>query len=147
MNKKLYIILGRSNSHKSSVMRCLTGCAVTQGDWQMRFSNNETIECFVSITSPQERNGVGVPVDVFIDQLTKSKEDHLLITLQSRSTSQQPNGEIYLQAFIDAGFAIQTIACFDLNANTLNLPVQQFNTRDVPSNQTAFEVRKIWGIV
>lgn len=147
MIKRLYIILGRSNSHKSSVMRCLTGSAITRGNWQMQFLNNETKTSLVSITSPQERNRNGLSVQQFLDEIINAKEEIILITLQSISTTQQPNGEVYLQAFIDAGFDIQVIACFDRNANTLNLPFQLYNTTNVPSNQTASEVRKLWGLI
>lgn len=147
MNKKLYIILGQSNSRKSSVMRCLTGCTVVRGNWQIQFLNKQTETCFVSITSPQERGGEGVFVDLFIKELLEKKEVYLFITMQSKSTTKQPDGEYYLQAFINAGFDIQKIACFDENVNTTILPIQLFNTRDIPSNQTASEVRKLWEIV
>lgn len=147
MNKKLYIILGRSNSRKSSVMRCLTGCAVKRGNWQIQFSSNQTETCYVSISSPQERDGIGVSVVQFIEEINNRAEDIIFITLQSQSTTEQPNGENYLQAFINAGFDIQTIVCFDRNANTLDLPVQYYDSLEVPTNQTASEVRKLWGIV
>jgi hypothetical protein len=125
----------------------LTGCAVTQGEWHMQLLNGSTEDFYVSISSPQERNRIGVPVNVFIQEISERNEHNIIITLQSRSTSQQPNGEVYLQAFIAAGFDIQVIACFDRNANTLNLPFQLYNTTNVPSNQTASEVRKLWDLI
>jgi hypothetical protein len=128
-------------------MRCLTGSAVTRGNWQMQFLNNETKTSLVSITSPQERNRNGLSVQQFLDEIINTEEQTILITLQSNSTTQQPNGEVYLQAFIDAGFDIQPIVSFDINANTLNLPVNLYNTRNTPSNQTASEVRKLWGLI
>jgi hypothetical protein len=147
MKKKVYIILGKSNSRKSSVLRCLTGCAVTQGEWNMRLLSGTVEDFYISVTSPQERNKIGIPVNEFIQEISERNENKLIIALQSRSTSQQPNGENYLQAFINAGFDIQTIVCFDENANTLNLPVQHYNSLEVPTNQTASEVRNMWGIV
>jgi hypothetical protein len=147
MEKKVYIILGKSNSRKSSVLRCLTGCSVKQGRWQMQLLNGITSCFYVSITSPQERNTIGIPVNAFIQEISERNEDYLIIALQSRSTSQQPHGEYYIQALIDAGFDIQTLACFDENANILNLPVQYYNSLDVATNQTASQVRKLWGIV
>lgn len=147
MKKKVYIILGKSNSRKSSVLRCLTGCPVTQGNWHMRLVSGTAEDFYVSVTSPQERNKIGIPVNEFIQEISERNENKLIIALQSRSTSQQPNGENYLQAFINAGFDIQTIVCFDRNANTLNLSVQHYNSLEVPTNQTASEVRKLWGIV
>jgi hypothetical protein len=147
MKKKVYIILGKSNSHKSSVMRCLTGSAVCRGNWMLQFANGDVEKVYVAISSPQERGGKGISVEEFVNDLISRNEQRLFITLQSISTSNQPNGEAYLQSLFDAGFDIQTIVCFDVNANTLNLPVNQYNTRNTPSNQTASEVRKLWGIV
>ena len=147
MNERLYTILGRSNSLKSSVMRCLTGCSRKRGNWQMRFANNQIETCYISVSSPQERDFVGFSVVQFIEEINNLVEDTIFITLQSNSTTQQPNGEVYLQAFIDAGFDIQVVACFDRNANTLNLPFQLYNTTNVPSNQTASEVMKLWDLI
>ncbi len=147
MKKKVYIILGKSNSHKSSVMRCLTGSAVYRGNWMLQFANGVLEKVYVGITSPQERGSVGISVEEFVNDLISRNEQRLFITLQSISRSNQPNGEAYLQSLFDAGFDIQTIVCFDVNANTLNLPVNQYNTRNNPSNQTASDVRKLWGIV
>ena len=128
-------------------MRCLTGCPVSQGEWHMQLLNGMTEDFYVSITSPQERNRIGISVFEFIQEISEKNEDQLIIALQSRSTSQQPHGEEYIQAFINAGFDIQTIVCFDRNANTLNLPIQYYNSLEAPTNQTASEVRKLWGIV
>ena len=90
MNKRLYIILGQSNSHKSSVMRCLTGCSRKRGNWQMRFANNQIETCYISVSSPQERDIVGVSVVQFIEEIKNLVEDTIFITLQSNSTTQQP---------------------------------------------------------
>jgi hypothetical protein len=146
MKKKLYIILGKPNSHKSSVMRCLTGCSVTRGNWSIKLKNGQDEKFFISISSPQERGGKGLSVTEFITEMCKTQENNLVITLQSKSSTKQPDGEIYLQAFIEAGFEIQPVVCFDSNANLLNLQFQMFNTRNTPPNQTAAEVREIWGL-
>jgi hypothetical protein len=113
----------------------------------MRFANNQIETCYISVSSPQERDFVGFSVVQFIEEINNLVEDTIFITLQSNSTTQQPNGEVYLQAFIDAGFDIQVVACFDRNANTLNLPFQLYNTTNVPSNQTASEVMKLWDLI
>jgi len=103
--------------------------------------------CYVSISSPQERDGDGISVAQFLEEINSRVEEPVFVTLQSQSTTNQPNGEEYLEAFINSGFDIQTIVCFDRNANTLNLPVQYYNSLEFPTNQTASEVRQIWGIV
>jgi hypothetical protein len=128
-------------------MRCLTACSRKQGNWQMRFANIQIETCYISVSSPQEREIVGVSVVQFIEEIKKLVEDTIFIPLQSNSTTQQPNGEVYLQAFFDAGFDIQPIVSFDINANTINLPVNLYNTQNTPSNQTASEVRKLWGLI
>jgi hypothetical protein len=64
-------------------MRCLTGSAVTRGNWQMQFLNNETKTSLVSITSPQERNRNGLSVQQFLDEIINTEEHTVLITLQS----------------------------------------------------------------
>jgi hypothetical protein len=113
----------------------------------LQFTNGAVENVYVAISSPQERGTVGISVEEFLNDLISRNEEKLFITLQSISTSNQPTGEAYLQSLLDAGFDIQTIVCFDVNANTLNIPVNQYNTRNKPSNQTASEVRKLWGIV
>lgn len=147
MRKKLFIILGKSNSSKSSVLRCITGCSVTRENWKLQFLNNDIASCYVSITSPQERGVLGISVEEFTKQLIETNHEYLFITLQSKSSTQQFDGEHYLQSFINFGFEIQTIVCFDADANVLNLSVKQYNTRSVPSNYTASEVRKLWEIL
>ncbi len=147
MNKKLFIIIGKSNSHKSSVIRCITGCPVSQGNWKIKLSNNQIEDFYVAITSPQERNNVGLAPSDFISELKGKNEESILIALQSTSTSNQPNGEVYLQAFIDNGFDIQKIACFDSEAELLGLTNQLFNTQNIPSNETASLVRDMWEII
>lgn len=147
MKKKVYIILGKSNSRKSSVLRCLTGCSRKRGNWEVLFLGDITKICYVSVSSPQEKDGDGISVAQFIEEINRRTEETVFISLQSQSTTNQPNGSVYLHEFINAGFDIQTIVCFDRNANTLNLPVQYYNSLNVPTNQTASEVRKMWGIV
>lgn len=147
MKKKLYIIIGKSNSHKSSVTRCLSGCTVSRGNWDIQLLNGYKEKFHVFISSPQERNNIGIDVNQFVEELFATNEPNILLTLQSMSSTEQPNGEVYLQAIINNQFDIQTIACFDQNANTLNLPVNQYNTRNIPTNQTAAEVRTLWGII
>jgi hypothetical protein len=147
MNKKLFIIIGKSNSHKSSVIRCVTGCPISQGNWKIKLSNNQIEDFYVAITSPQERNNVGLAPSDFISELKGKNEESILIALQSTSTSNQPNGEVYLQAFIDKGFDIQKIACFDSEAELLGLTNQLFNTQNIPSNETASLVKDMWEII
>jgi len=147
MKKKVYIILGKSNSRKSSVLRCLTGCSRKRGNWKVLFLSDIMKTCYVSISSPQERDGDGISVAQFLEEINSRVEEPIFVTLQSQSTTNQPNGEEYLEAFINSGFDIQTVVCFDRNANTLNLSVQYYNSLEFPTNQTASEVRKIWGII
>lgn len=145
--KKLYIVLGKSNSHKSSVIRCLSGCRDSRGGWEIAMTKS-TEKFYVSITSPQERNGVGINPKDFVTMLLNLKEEHILLALQSTSSSSQPNGDAYLDAFIKAGFDIQIVACFDSSANTLSLPIQVINdTASNPSNATASDLRKLWGLI
>ncbi len=145
--KKLYIVLGKSNNRKSSVIRCLSGCRDSRGNWKIAMAKSpETF--FVSITSPQERNGVGTNPKDFVKMLLNLKEDHILLALQSTSSSSQPNGDAYLDTFIKAGFDIQIIACFDSSANTLSLPKKIIkNTASTPSNAIASELRQLWEMI
>jgi hypothetical protein len=144
MRKNLFIVLGRSNSHKSSVVRCLTGCAVSRGNWMIKRANGTDEAMFhVFISSPQERNNTGISVQQFIAQLEAVEEENILLTLQSTSSTEQLNGEVYLQAIEPALFHVQTIACFDPGANLAGFEAVQFNTA-CPSNETASELRRVW---
>jgi len=102
---------------------------------------------YVSITSPQERNQLGVSPTDFVNILLKRKESNILLALQSISNTRQPNGDVYFKAFIKAGFKIETIACFDDTANMCGLAFESFNTNDIPSNVTAGYVRKLWQFI
>ena len=146
MNKNLFIVLGKSNSHKSSVVRCLSGCAVSRGNWKIRRSDSTDELFHVFISSPQERNTTGISVQQFIDQLNAVAEPNILLTLQSTSSTEQPNGEMYLQAIDRNVFNVHTIACFDNGANLAGFDSVYFDTT-CPSNGTASELRSVWNIL
>ena len=146
--KKVFIVMGKSNSRKSSVIRCLSGCRDSKGNWNIATRNSKKDKFFVNITSPQEKNGVGISPEEFVELLKNVKDENVLTALQSKSSSNQPNGEAYLQALINAGFDIQPLILFDDTVNTQGLNAHIIvNSPSKPCNQTAAEIRNIWIII
>ena len=146
MNKKLFIIIGKPNSHKSSVMRCLTGCRDKKNNWKLSMIGGDEI-FYIKTSSPQEQSRLGITPQQMVDFLLLLKESNIMLALQSNSVSLQPNGNIYLREFIKAGFDIQDIVSFDEHAELENLKYHFFDTNTETSNATASKVRKIWNII
>ena len=147
MNKKLFIVFGKANSRKSSMIRCLTGAGQQQDNWMIGTENGNE-DFLVCVTSPQDKNGTGISPAETISLFKKTNCRNIITALQSQSSSDHPNGEVYLKAFVNAGFEIQVIACLDPDANTLNLEgslIENSNTR--PDNEMASILRPLWNLI
>ena len=146
--KKVFIVVGKSNSRKSSVIRCLSGCRDSKDNWNIATQNSKEDKFFVNVTSPQEKNGVGISPKEFVELLKKAKSENVLTALQSKSSSGQPNGEEYLKALINADFDIQPLIVFDDTVNTQGLNAHMIvGSATNPCNQTAAQIKNIWPII
>jgi len=145
----LYVILGDANTRKSSTVRALTGVArrrsVTVG------TTVGDIDVFVQVSSLQESEIM--PAD-FISEMTSAGHQNIVVTLwvSSRvtSTGTYPQGIVYLQEFIAAGWTLAQIVV--LGASTFSgappaTPAPHFipNSRTTPVNRIAAQVRSWWG--
>ena len=156
MNKMLYIITGAPNVRKSSVIRALTGVFLTD-TFQIQFENDTTpTQTHVMIASPNEIKSTvyeqGMTIQQLFDYLNNLNENDTAVILPIRSANPKfnlPVASEYIQALHNEGFEIAEVAMFNeaiplpngVNGTLFN------NTQNTPSNQTASEVRKLWGII
>ena len=156
MNKRLYIITGAPNVRKSSVIRALTGVFLTD-TFQIQFENDTTpTQTHVMIASPNEIKSTvyeqGMTIQQLFDYLNNLNENDTAVILPIRSANPKfnlPVASEYIQALHNEGFEIAEVAMFN-EAITLPNGVNGTlfnNTQNTPSNQTASEVRKLWGII
>lgn len=156
MNKRLYIITGAPNVRKSSVIRALTGVFLSD-TFQIQFENDTTpTQTHVMIASPNEIKSTvyeqGMTIQQLFDYLNNLNENDTAVILPIRSVNPKfnlPVASEYIQALHNEGFEIAEVAMFNeaiplpngVNGTLIN------NTQNTPSNQTASEVRKLWGII
>jgi hypothetical protein len=156
MKKKVYIITGAPNSRKSSVIRALTGIRDTK-TFNIQFENSEkAISTHVMATSPNELDSMGYDQGMtpqqLIEYLNNLNKNESAVILPIRSVNPKfnlPVASVYIQALVNAGFEIATVAMFNdeiLLPNGILGEVFTL-TEEIPSNLTASKLREFWGIV
>ncbi len=154
MNKRLYIITGAPNVRKSSVIRVLTGIRDTKS-FQIQFQEGVR-KTHIMATSPNELDSMGfdngMSPQLLVEYLKNLNEDITAAIIPIRSVNPKfnlPVASVYILELEKAGFVIAEVAMFNeaitlpngVNGTLIN------NTHNTPSNQTASEVRKLWGII
>ena len=152
----LHIIIGDSNTRKSSLLRCLTGIgsgnATRFMDVTETTGNVITVYCMLSALQENYKPLLPAEFVKYIKALRPVPTD-IAITLRVSPTRSYPAFSAYLQTFSQAGWGVvnvallgpsacaqqAAIACPNICAVT-NSPLQ-------PSNQTANQVRNAWGWV
>lgn len=150
----IYIITGAPDTRKSSVIRALTGIRDTK-TFRVQFEGG-SIQTHIMATSPNELDSMGytngMTPQQLIDYINNLNKNETAVILPIRSVRPKfnlPVASEYLQALASAGFEIAEVAMFN-DAFTVPNGVQGtvlMSNQNIPSNLTASEVRKLWGIV
>jgi hypothetical protein len=150
---KIYAITGAPNTRKSSVIRALTGVRNTT-TFQIQFSIR-VISSHVMVTSCNEINYGEFPNGISPEQLIElinnlpTSVEAVIIALRSSRPVNGILADVYIERLQQAGFQIMPVIMFN---DPIPLPqgiqgISLDSNNRIPSNQTASEIRKIWGIV
>lgn len=154
----LHIIVGGPNTRKSSMLRSLTGVSGGRNANQnmaVALLNGQVITVFCTTSALQESLNPMLP-NAFINYVNQMNPipTNVAITLRANQRGAYPGFFNYLQAFQQANWPIVNIALLGAAANATNpLPVavngvaQVPNSQNSPTNQTAAQVRTVWGWV
>lgn len=145
--KRVYIVVGKAESRKSSTIRALTGIGDNPKVIQIKTSCNETIDVFVRHSSLQEKDLT--PTD-FIKQveILKNNPDNILVALLPKKL-RFPNADEYISYFRDVGWQIASIAClYKTEKKTFSImnfeSIEIFNSIHTPANEIAHRIRREW---
>ena len=136
--------MGNAAVGKSSTIRALTGIR------DARKTNVETVhgtlnDIFVQVRSLQEKR---LKPLTFIN--THANDSYILLSLRINPAGQCPNGLKYLQDFLNSNWRINEIVVLGTNALPYNLPRSlpspMFipNSKNIPANQVAHQIRRAW---
>jgi len=151
----VYIITGAPDARKSSVIRALTGIRDTK-TFNIQFENSEkAFSTHVMATSPNELSVDAYPNGMtpqqLIDYLNNLNKNEAAVIMPLRSI--EPNFDLpiaseYIQALVNAGFAIMPIAMFnDEIALPTGVQGKVFESnQSIPSNLIAMRLRVFWKI-
>ncbi|GAH53823.1 unnamed protein product [marine sediment metagenome] len=140
----IFIVLGYIKTRKSFTIRALTG--VYNRRVMQVATQAGNINIFVQIRSLQE---LGIAPQNFATQI--ANRTNVLVSLRVSPGNRQPDGLKYIQTFINNGCTISQIVVLGTNNLPYNLPVglpsPLFipNSRTIPPNQIAHQIRAQWG--
>lgn len=149
---KIYPIIGAPNTHKSSVIRALTGVRNT-ATFDVQFVSG-IIKTHVMVTSSNEIRYTQFPNGISPEQLIQliqnlpSTVQATMIALRSSRPVNGIGAEVYINRLNQAGYQIMPVIMLN-DAIPLPQGVQGItlnSTNGIPSNLTAAEIRKIWGL-
>lgn len=149
MSKKLHIVIGNTNSKKSSLIRNLTGVGQTPRLWDVAFSVIGSQKVYILGSSLQESYKPISPME-FIDLVNSTECEHFLFPLWIKARGAYPCAAQYLNDFRAAGFDIHNLAIlgactatagFSGSNATVNIAAPALQT----TNEIAANVRSAWG--
>lgn len=145
---KAYIIIGSSNTRKSSTCRALTGC-FNRSIRDIRDTHQNDLDVYVRVSSLQESETT--PKE-FHKEVMAKKQNHVLFCLwpteNPKNPQKYPNAAEYVKFLTSKGWVIAKVAILGSTASTTIKAVspkiiQTFiNAPSDPINITAESVRK-----
>ncbi|MBY7832885.1 hypothetical protein KW463_08540 [Vibrio fluvialis] len=155
--KKLHIVIGDSNTRKSSLIRALTGAGQGQSrkDLEVEKSNGSIAIINVMQSALQENYKPQLPQE-YINFVKQYHTDEFLFSLRVTKVIANgvtyPDAVDYINQFKKAGFLIASVALLGRSANQLTLAqcgnvALQPHSQNVPTNKNASKVRQSWGWV
>lgn len=149
----LHIIIGDSNTRKSSLLRCLTGLG---GGNSKRFlqvmeASGNVITVYCMVAALQEDYKPMSPEDFIahINSLTPRPND-IAFTLRVSAQGAFPSFGAYFQAFSQVGWPVMSVALLGQSACAQQSSIQcrkiwsAPKSPSQPTNQTAADVRNAW---
>lgn len=158
--RRVFIVVGHSESRKSSTIRALTGTGPPK-IYQVRITNDEILNIYVHHSSLQEAR---ISPAAFITQVEKFVEEcveefegdpDVLVALRTKSSrnGEFPNAQEYASQFMQAGWQIAAIVLLGPasreSSNRLSEISHEFfanpDSKVLPANWIAHQIRGEWG--
>ena len=140
----VFIVLGDINTRKSVTIRALTG--VYNKRVMQVATQAGNIDIFVQIQSLQESE---ITPQNFLTEI--ANRTNVLVPLWVSPGKGQPDGLQYIKTFINNGCTISQIVVLGTNNLPYNLPAGLPNplfipnSRTIPPNKIAHQIRRHWG--
>ena len=152
---RLHLVIGDSNTRKSSLVRCLSGVfggRSANQHMQIQQATGTVITVYCATSALQENLRPLSPSDfiTLVNSMVPVPTD-ILITLRVNSRSTYPNAAQYVAAFLNAGWVVASVALLGASAQALArvAPAARIaaipNSTTQPTNLTASIVRPVWG--
>lgn len=146
--RRVFIVVGHSESRKSSTIRALTGASKPRVV-QVRPTNNESFDIFVFHASLQEK---GIAPDDFVAQVEKLADNpDVLVAVRTKPSRNQrlPDGQGYALRFEQAGWQIAGVATlhggpFGPLTDNAPQPIPIPDSQNMPVNEIANTIRGVW---
>lgn len=152
----LHIIIGDSNTRKSSLLRCLTGIGSGNSTRYLDITeaSGKTIQAYCILSALQENYKPLHPAEfiLYVKGLVPQPTD-VAFTLRVSPRGAYPGFAAYLQAFAATGWPVLNVALLGASACQQVQPVSVSSITSVsaspqqPTNLTASKVRVAWGWV
>jgi len=139
----VFVVLGGRDTRKSTTIRALTGARIRR-EWQVA-TQNGNIKIFVQISALQESK---IEPQRFIQET--ARYPNILVCLWISRGNRQPNGLEYIQAFIKKRWPISQIVVLGVRSLPYDLPGSLpnpyfiDNSKEIPANQIAHQIRRRW---
>lgn len=158
---RLHIIIGDADTRKSSLMRCLTGVSGGRSanqNMDIALTNGTIIRVHCTTSALQESLNPRTPAQFIAEvQGMSPAPTDIAITLRvrargsARTGGPYPNATTYLSAFSQVNWPVANVALLGSAACALqplaagpNIAVVP-NSPYRPTNETAAQVRQVWG--
>jgi hypothetical protein len=150
----LHIIIGDSNTRKSSLLRCMTGVGGGSGTRYMDLTetSGDTIRVYCILSALQENYKPLFPAE-FVKHVKSlpTKPTDVAFTLRVSPRGLFPGFNEYLQAFTRAGWPVVNVALLGPSAFTQRGQIRATQSvisvplsPEQPTNLTATKVRAAW---
>jgi hypothetical protein len=150
----LHIIIGDTNTRKSSLLRCLTsvGGGSSNKDMSVSLVNNNIIVVHCVMSALQELYNPRTPAEfiAYVQALEPAPTD-IAFALHVSAHGNYPDVLTYIQEFTQAGWQVSNVALLGALACSLQgLPgaakvARVPNSPNRPTNESASGVRQVWG--
>jgi len=141
--KNLYIILGRANKGKSTLMRCLTG--IYRSKSTLIRTNLRDIDMYIFTSSLQEK---GWDIQTSVINIDNVPNNNVFIAIRIDSTRNCPIGQDYLDVLKLKYNIVEVVILGNEVMNiSNNITTRISSPKQDPPNYEASLVRKQWGWV
>jgi len=144
------VVVGRTNTRKTSTIRALTGAGRPQPIWYIAY----TAGIMRTYVHPPALQEVGIAAANFIAAVQSAGVDHVIVALRQNQTIKKGipynDAATYLADFVRAGWVLNPPFPLILGNGIVPPTLAPYGTipifSGIPANQIAARARTVWGI-